>query len=790
MIGLRRLGCHPYLVAAVVMGALVALFFAPVIRRNATFSAVENLQRYSYPWVDASAAGGGQLYPQVDQADFVHPRQVLLDRSLKVDGQLPLWDPTTFGGHPFFAGTGSRLAYPPLLLLSLVFSPSWTHDLYVALHLVAAGLAVFALMREFRVGREGALLAGVAWAFGSYTLGWIMLEMFAAPAVFLPLALLCARRWYDRGSAGSLLAGALMLGLLFLGTSVENALFSFLCVGVYIVCLAMARLRQRWSTLTTAGRLAVGGGPALFMLGAAAVAAVGILPFLELSRTSERAATAHFTRAASEVPLSSFRYLLTPPPVLSDIFQATLVLIRSQVFMGSAAALLATVGFFRRRAGGGLGRGLVILLFLFTIGTPMTSLALRVVPQLDALNGFGRSLFLFDLGVAVLAGLGLDALINVLRTRSQQGRDDGRGGRGRAVVPGLVTVVLVGLTAAQLLSYGRRVNPPFETRSGLFPSTPATDAVHALIGDGPGRSPIVPASHFGGLPVFVGTSAMAVDVPTVSGYEPVVPATASRLWRVVGGESVESVLATPIKGTFVLDFNTKGLRSDLLGRTGVAAVMGPPDINADPGWNLDNLAARGLRQTYAGPDGTLLEVLGHRPRAAVVPQAAWVSSPAEALELFTSASFDASREVVLEGRRGAPGNGGEGRADPVAGRGDVAWRTDSPNSLSLDVVSDEPGWLVLLDGWDPGWHATVNGRSVDVRRADYNFRAVAVPAGASTVHFTYRPTSVLVGAAISVASTALIAAVLVTTTVRRRRARRRSGGASRWRRRPAAGASP
>ena len=52
-----------------------------------------------------------------------------------------------------------------------------------------------------------------------------------------------------------------------------------------------------------------------------------------------------------------------------------------------------------------------------------------------------------------------------------------------------------------------------------------------------------------------------------------------------------------------------------------------------------------------------------------------------------------------------------------------------------------PGYLLLLDTYFPGWSATVNGEPAPILRADYNFRAVSLPAGRSTVCFSYRPES-------------------------------------------------
>lgn len=43
------------------------------------------------------------------------------------------------------------------------------------------------------------------------------------------------------------------------------------------------------------------------------------------------------------------------------------------------------------------------------------------------------------------------------------------------------------------------------------------------------------------------------------------------------------------------------------------------------------------------------------------------------------------------------------------------------------------GFLVLADQYFPGWHATVNGNEVPIRRANHIFRLVEIPSGTSRV---------------------------------------------------------
>jgi uncharacterized membrane protein YfhO len=71
--------------------------------------------------------------------------------------------------------------------------------------------------------------------------------------------------------------------------------------------------------------------------------------------------------------------------------------------------------------------------------------------------------------------------------------------------------------------------------------------------------------------------------------------------------------------------------------------------------------------------------------------------------------------------------------------------SDQHDEVSIEAFLPRPGFLLLLDTWFPGWSATVNGQPARIYRADYNFRAVELPAGKSTVQFVYQPGSFHLG---------------------------------------------
>ena len=748
---------HEYLAAAAVMGILVAVFFNPVFRFRGTLSSIHISQVLTYPWVPE---GGPALFVRHDQAVFVYPRQVFLSDALKADSQLPLWDPLTFNGHPFFAQTGSRLAYPPMLLLSAVFSPIAAHDTYLMLHVFLAGLTAFAMMKQFRASFGAALLTGVAWAFSSYGLLYYVLEMYAATAALLPLVILLVRRWYDEDSWASLLLAGLTLGLLYLGTSAELALMSCLFAGAYAGALALRRLSTTWRSSTPRQRMAIGLAPVAFAASFVAVAAVGIFPFLRLSALARRETIPYdeivaFYRRASPVDfLSVFWPPATPLSGAHALFR--------QVFLGTAVGVLAVVGLLRRRPGVGMAGGVVLVLALFNLGTPLTRF-LYQFPGLASLHGFSRSLFLFNFGLAVLGGLGLDRLL-----RMRWGPVPAGGWLSGGIV-GLVVLV----TFAQLFQYGRGVNPPFQRRDAaeLLPRTPATEASRALAGTAPGRSRVLPLIRYGA-PIDVsstlpGATNMAVDLLSPIGYEPVVPDRTALVVRAVSGEPLESIRTTRLKDSAVnAQVYSNGVRTDLLGKIGVAAVLAPPGMAGDSGWGAAGAPAKGLRLAYDGYDGVVYAVAGALPRATVVAGERRAASVDEALAAFMDPAFDARSQVILPSRDDASPSGATAQSVPGAR---VEWRDDRPNTLAMTVSSPEAGWLVLLDSWDPGWRAEVDGRRVTVERANVGFRAVRVPEGTSDVKFFYAPTELLAGAWLSATSASAIVIFAVVVGVRRRR---------------------
>ena len=91
--------------------------------------------------------------------------------------------------------------------------------------------------------------------------------------------------------------------------------------------------------------------------------------------------------------------------------------------------------------------------------------------------------------------------------------------------------------------------------------------------------------------------------------------------------------------------------------------------------------------------------------------------------------------------------------------GSITVERPDPRRLDVRVEDSSGGWLVVHEGWAPGWRATVDGADVPVARVDHAFRGVPIPAGSSTVRMRYAPRSHALGAWLSLF--ALAAAALL-----------------------------
>ncbi len=717
---------------AVLLAVSLALV-APVLGGE-TFSEAQRLQSLLPPWSGyPPAVGQGGLIIHYDQFYSYFPWQTFMSDAVRAH-RLPLWNPDEFMGTPFFANGQNGFLYPPRLLLAALVTPLRVHDGLIAIHVFIAGIAAYAMFVAFGLRRLAALLGGVAWMTNSFFITWLGLEAFGSTGALLPLLVLAAWRISVARSALAAVVLSLCTTASVLGGSIlywEIALLVALLFG--LTGLAVARRRAPLSPGDLVVRALLLGGAFAVGLG---MAAVQILPTLELVRATARVPLSYQGLVDGRVPARVLWSIVVPPSV--DLHAGFLHSpYHVMLFAGTPTVLLALLAVGRRSALSGLGLALAAVGLLVMVGTPLAWLPYRLLPGFDNFRPLARLAFVFLFGLVILAACGADALLCRYGTTATW--------RGRSVLA--LIALAIAVIAVQDLRLAREVLPTQSAApDAVVPATPLVRALEANRGEERilAVAPSLPAS-----------TTLIYGLPNVGGYESLPPVRQVEVLRVLGGEPLASVERTPIPTSYSTGFLVGSFRPDLLARLSITAVVVPPD-----GKQVAALESSGLfgPPTYSSSDGAILPVLQPAPRVELEAACRALPPGTDELADFVAAPTR-PRAVSLvgdeEGRLGVRCAAGSSDAPRPAGTATIERR--GAESLRIEVRATTPGLLVVRDAWFNGWHASIDGRDATVARGDDIFRVVRVPAGAHEVVLRYEPRSVRWGMVTSVASCLILA---------------------------------
>jgi hypothetical protein len=193
---------------------------------------------------------------------------------------------------------------------------------------------------------------------------------------------------------------------------------------------------------------------------------------------------------------------------------------------------------------------------------------------------------------------------------------------------------------------------------------------------------------------------------------------------------------------------------DMMGaRYFVSSVRLPDHPSLTPVWVGDN---------YDGNPRAIYENAGAFPRAWVAGDYVVASGDA-ALVALAEGRVDLRQTVVLEAEPAI-------RPEP----GDSAHVTvvrSEARRVELAVTLTRPGIVVVSDAYYPDWKASVDGTAATILKANYAFRALALPAGTHRIEMHYDDGVLRKGATVSVIACALAVLAIVGSLVRARKGR-------------------
>lgn len=712
-------------------------------------------------------------------------------------GVIPLWNPYQFCGTPFVANSQSAVFYPPNLVF-WVISPARAFGVSAALHLFLAGLFAYMFLRALGVGRFGGTFGGLTFAFCGFFAAWLQLPTVLSTALWLPLALFFAERYFATYRLRYVLGAGFAVGTALLAGHPQMSLYVLGMTAAYVIFRALTSsgaVRGRLGRGILAG--AIAGALALLW------GAVQLLPTAELLPMSHRATAASAQGYAAYLRFAMpWQHLVTLllPEFLGNPIYGTYVgrgnFAEYAAYVGVVPLILAVLGVIWRRDKYAFFFAAVAAFALFVaLGTPVNLLLFYGIPGFSSTGGPARMLFVYSAAMAFLAGMGADAAANALADSATARRFARHFALGAAaallaaalfagVLSAMFAVPLLGLlgapainivvmllvlavtvaslwaasgrtglgreaalallliaSALELAAFGARYyrTAPLER---VYPATELTAYLrrHVPVGR------LMPLYQSWGLAKFPDAvlppnSAMVYGLHDVQGYDSLYLARYRSVLAAVQGRDP----SPPANGNMLLGSSAD---PSLLAALGVTHVLSQASFDI-PGLALERSG-----------EVNVYRVENSAPRAYVARSTVYASDIVGALAELSQASRGGA---VLE--MPPPQSVQEPRA--AGSPNSVTVLRHDLNRVRLKVW--HPGYVVLSDAYYPGWRARVDGEPAEIHIANGAFRAVRVAPGGHDVEMRFEPCSFRLGLFATLIAVAVgMAAAGMTLGVRRR----------------------
>lgn len=698
----------------------------------------------------AAGLSRSQVFFYRDLTAFFYPIPELAWRMIRA-GQLPLWNPYSAFGTPLAAMADVLLFYPGSWLRFLLPFP-FGFNFHIIMHFYLAALATYALARKLEMSRAAAFTAALAYALSGPLLSLGSMINVLVSASWMPVVLLAARYAVERPSALRILALGASLGMQAIG---GEPLFN-LAAAVLAFPLCAVSIGRFLRVLV----------PAAFF--GMALIAVQLIPGLELLRDSVRQSNGFGLEESSYWSLHPLNLLeCLAPEVMFEQSQNPFRLL----LYGATAPYLASLylgllplglAFWALMQSGRKQVEWVAAICLGSVGFALGQHAAFfawfhwVIPFVKSSRYPSKTMVVLALGVALLAGWGLDCL------RERRPLRWGWAKWAAAFAIGLVLQLI--LTDRAVVAWA--AHKTLDLFSGALGAVHGTKlaALVLLLGMAVLFGPRRPRAAIATLML-----ALSSDL-VLTGFwvNPTAPAEllTQRLPAagMVGGGSSDFRVTAYLRGSKpglpVMEGwstpATAALESRLLLSFG-APLEGVRDArDLSPNRLYAPVFQRFGTQVLASADAREFRFLGQYNVRYVVTQAGLGTLPGlrQVAEVPTLTRSLAVWEI----------EGWRPRAEIEGGSARIV--EESPTRVAVQVESSNGGRLLLRDRYHRGWKAWVDGAATTVHPQGL-FRTVQVPQGGHRVEFAYRPWTFFAGAAISAAAVlAWVLAAAVSPRVR------------------------
>jgi len=723
----------------------------------------------------------GDVYFWEDFAEYVFPTQTFAAREFA--GGIPFWNPYTFLGMPFYADLQVGFLYPLNRVLSLFVTdsarlPIGAVQFITIFHFFIAQIAMYYFARYFKISSWGAIISAISYGFSMIMVCHVIHPMMLNHLAWFPLVSMFFIKGIQSGDLRATIWSGLILGISMLSGHPQTVLYEGLFL--LIIFLWIFKPNTNFKSGKSIAKILIAG--ILPIIIAAGIFSVQYLPSKVLAENSQREEISYEKATEGSLQFSQIVSAVVPNifgQVTGDRSERPTFFLKfkganqihfyweTAFYFGVAALILGLFAFtylFKNRIGA-LFAFIAGFGFLYALGENFIVFDIfSGLPLFGSFRNPGRIMFYVVLAFSVLSGFGFDILWKEIKSKAAMKR--------------LIIVTALPLLIAIL------------TASGIMGS--ALDAPEVISSEIIGYGMV---SLFFILSIFAFSFAINKDY-----LNPIVGASAIIILlfidlNIAGGDFNKSpnnpediyTLNQQLKQTlkpnppddifrvsmrlynpsFMAMNRNQGMMDEIMLIEGynpliLQKVLPPaPELDAERSrrlvhnlYNVKYDIAIDPRQGGA----TFIEHPDRYQRAWLVNDYKVMTSE-EVEATMKSDYFDYNQIVFLESKPIF------GKKSDFSGSNYVKCLEYENNLIKYEVNAEQNSILVFSEIFYPEWVANIDGEDVDIIRANYSFRAIAVPPGKHIIEMKFESSAFNNGLIISILTFVISISLLVFMSI-------------------------
>ena len=672
--------------------------------------------------------------------------------------QIPLWNPYSFSGTPHLANYQSAVLTPfNLIFFVLPFIDAWS--LLVLLQPLMAGIFMYLFLRSLKISKEGSVLGSIVFMFCGFLVSWMAYATLGYAILFLPLALFAIEKYYQTHRNRFLVLFSLTLPLSFFSGHFQMSIYFFIFVISYIIF----KFFQTKNTLNTCYLI-------LYTILGLLLSLPQLLPSIELYTQTLRSS---IFQKIEVIPWGYLPTFIAPdffgnPVTRNDWFGHYA---EWNAYVGVLPLMLSFYAIFIKRTQALMYFAIVSLIaLLLSFQTPVLDILVSLKIPVLSTSAASRIIVIFSFCMSVLAGFGLDSLIEQVKNKKFKSViywflsfllififiwiiilfklfipiDKIIVAKQNFILPtilfavsalaiflgfllrlkrtsyilNLISLILILIVSFDLLRFAAKWMP-FDPRDKMHPQIPVEKKLHEISG------------YNRVLTNLGGEATTYYKLPSVEGYDAVYIKRYGEFVKYLDkgefGQSFRSVVQFPKRGLYTKEaVNFLGMKYVIQKKADGRSPF------VFPFWEYQDGV---FNRIYNDSSFEIFENKNAFPRAYLVGKYKVETDSEKILKLMFN-STNLRSEVILE----------EDPKLPLDNRlGFARILSYTPNKIIVEANSKGNSILFLSDSYYKGWNAYVDGKNTKIYRADYTFRAVYVPKGIHEVIFKYEPLSFKLG---------------------------------------------